>query len=92
MTSLNFTQNTETYVRTSPEKEHVCHSPEGEEAVTEMTHTQKAGATDLRQTINEAVDVGVACSLDNLSHGHLSAVVAVRNVVADAAVKQDGLL
>ena len=46
----------------------------------------------LRQGDNEVVYVGLSCSVCDLSHGYLSPVVSVRDVLGDATVEQDGLL
>ena len=46
----------------------------------------------LGQWIYEVMDVGILGGLDDLTHGHLTAVVSVRDVFSDAAVEESWFL
>ena len=46
----------------------------------------------LWQVWDEVVNVGILCRLNDLRHWYISSVIAVRDILADAAVKQNRLL
>ena len=44
------------------------------------------------QTLDEVVDVSAPGGRYDLVHGHVTAVIAVRDILGDARVKQNGFL